>query len=345
MESGTPAAAVMRRMPPLLAGFIASVWLLTACSTGEGAQPLRTATADNPGPTLTANASGVAQRSTSAALAAKLSGVNDFLYQLQDLELEAVGASGYDLVIMDYSADGTGGAEYTASEIESLKNSPGGPKVLLAYMSIGEAEDYRFYWQERWVEAAPAWLGAVNPDWPGNYKVRYWDEAWQDIIFDYTTRLVDAGFDGAYLDIIDAYRYFQERGDESAAARMSAFVAAIGARARSLDPDFLIFPQNGPELAGLAPGYLDSVEGIGQEDLYFGYEEDGQATPSPVTAELEGHLDRFKDAGKLVLTIDYASSAGNVDESYRRARERGYVPFVTTRDLDTLTINAGHIPD
>jgi len=83
-------------------------------------------------------------------------------------------------------------------------------------------------------------------------------------------------------------------------------LAAIRAYARARDPDFLIVPQNAPELAGLAPAYLDSVDGIGQEDIYYGYNADDQATPPAVTAELEGYLDVFKAAGKPVLTIDYA---------------------------------------
>jgi cysteinyl-tRNA synthetase len=83
-------------------------------------------------------------------------------------------------------------------------------------MSIGEAEDYRYYWKPEWKRNPPAWLGKVNPDWPGCYKVHYWDKNWQDIIFgnnsSYLKRILDAGFDGAYLDIIDAFEYFEEGG-------------------------------------------------------------------------------------------------------------------------------------
>lgn len=274
-----------------------------------------------------------------------LSAVNDFLYQLQNLDLTAIDATAYDLVVMDYSADGTEAGEFSAAQISALKQSPGGEKIVLAYMSIGEAEDYRFYWQEAWEPGNPAWLDAANPDWPGNYKVRYWDPAWQAIILAYTDRLLDAGFDGAYLDIIDAYEYYAGQGRTTAAQEMAAFVAAIRAHARARDPDFLIFPQNAPELAALVPTYLASVDGIGQEDIYYGYDEDNVMTPPAVTAELESSLDAFKNAGKLVLTIDYATTPAHVDDAYAQAQARGYVPFVTVRDLDRLTINPGHEPD
>jgi cysteinyl-tRNA synthetase len=273
-----------------------------------------------------------------------LMAVNDFLYQLQNLDLVAIGDTAYDLVVMDYSAEGDDETAFTAAQISALRHSTGGEKIVLAYMSIGEAEDYRFYWQEGWEPGDPAWLDEENPDWPGNYKVHYWDPGWQAIIFAYTDRLLDAGFDGAYLDIIDAYEYYQEQ-EPTAAQDMADFVDAIRSYARSQDPDFYIFPQNAPELAWLLPAYLSSVDGIGQEDIYYGYYDDDEMTPPDVTAELEGYLDLFRDAGKLVLTVDYATTPAHVDDAYAKSQAKGYVPFVTVRDLDQLIINPGHVPD
>ena len=73
--------------------------------------------------------------------------VNDFLYQLQDLDLSAIGNTACDLIVMDYSAEGDEEGEFALAEIAALQDSPGGKEIVLAYMSIGEAEDYRFYWQ------------------------------------------------------------------------------------------------------------------------------------------------------------------------------------------------------
>lgn len=291
-----------------------------------------------------------------AAVPPGLSGVNDFLYQLQNLDLEAIGATAYDLVVMDYSADGGPDGEFSAAEIAALKNSPGGSKVVIAYMSIGEAETYRFYWGPAWDAdgdgvpdpGAPAWLDVENPDWPGNYKVRYWDSGWQAVVMQYTDRLLAAGFDGAYLDIIDAYEYYAEQGRTTAAQEMADFVAAVRAHARAVDPGFYIVPQNAPQLAALVPAYMEALDGIGQEDIYYGYEADNAPTPLTVTAELEGYLDLYVAAGKLVLTIDYADYRlvpDYVDDAYSRSRGRGYVPFCTVRALDELIVNPGHGPD
>jgi cysteinyl-tRNA synthetase len=187
-------------------------------------------------------------------------------------------------------------------------------------------------------------LDQENPDWTGNYKVHYWDPGWQTIVFSYTDRLLDAGFDGAYLDIIDAYEYYSGTRP-SAAQDMAGFVAAIRAHARARDPGFYLFPQNAPELADEISGYLDSVDGIGQEDIYYGYDDDDVMTPPATTAEMEGYLDLFKNAGKLVLTVDYATTPAHIDDAYAKSQAKGYIPFVTVRDLDQLIINAGHEPD
>ncbi|MDI6886423.1 MAG: endo alpha-1,4 polygalactosaminidase [archaeon] len=70
-------------------------------------------------------------------------------------------------------------------------------------------------WSFFWSSQQPSWLAAENPVWPGNYKVRYWDSAWQKIIYGSDDadldKILDAGFDGVYLDIIDAYEYFEQQ--------------------------------------------------------------------------------------------------------------------------------------
>ncbi|MFC1849847.1 endo alpha-1,4 polygalactosaminidase [candidate division CSSED10-310 bacterium] len=147
-----------------------------------------------------------------------LSDARNFLYLINPSSfpnkgsfLEALRETDYDVFIIDLFYDE---AALTAQELASLKiKANGGTRKVIAYMSIGEAESYRFYWQDEWNSNPPSWLAEENPDWPGNFKVRYWDPAWQSIIYgndgSYVKKILDAGFDGTYLDIIDAFEYFE----------------------------------------------------------------------------------------------------------------------------------------
>ncbi|MHA1277331.1 MAG: endo alpha-1,4 polygalactosaminidase [Candidatus Helarchaeota archaeon] len=147
-----------------------------------------------------------------------LSAAQNFLYLLdpsaypnKSAYLNALNATNYDVLIIDLFYEGQ---ELNATEVAQLQTKANGARrLVLAYMSIGEAEDYRYYWQTSWETNPPDWLAGENPNWPGNYKVRYWHMAWQNIIFgndqSYMKKILDAGFDGVYLDIVDAFEYFE----------------------------------------------------------------------------------------------------------------------------------------
>lgn len=148
-----------------------------------------------------------------------LSEVKNFLYLINPAGfnskadfIAAVAESNYDLIIMDLFA--ANNMAFTASEVEQLRiKQNGGSRLVVCYMSIGEAEEYRYYWNQAWTAEKPVWLDAENPDWAGNYKVKYWEPAWQQIIYgnddSYLSKILDAGFDGVYLDIVDGFEYYE----------------------------------------------------------------------------------------------------------------------------------------
>lgn len=127
--------------------------------------------------------------------------------------LDSLITTNYDILIIDLFFDKD--TQLSLEDVSSLKTkSTGGNRLVICYLSIGEAENYRYYWQPGWEFASPVWLDKANPNWPGNYKVRYWDSQWQAIIYgndnSYMKRIIDAGFDGVYLDIVDAFEYYSE---------------------------------------------------------------------------------------------------------------------------------------
>jgi cysteinyl-tRNA synthetase, unknown class len=134
--------------------------------------------------------------------------INSSAYTGKKEFLDAIRATNYDLVLIDLFFNEE---QLTVADITSLKlKATGGKRLVVCYMSIGEAEDYRYYWKD----LDKGLTGSVNPDWPGNYVVNYWEPAWKQIIFgndqSYTKRIIEAGFDGVYLDIIEAYESFEK---------------------------------------------------------------------------------------------------------------------------------------
>ena len=125
--------------------------------------------------------------------------------------LAALRASPADLLIIDLYY---GAAPLTRREVARLQEKPqGGRRLVLAYLSVGEAADYRPYWQKHWAAKRPDWLAQPNPAWPGSYRVKYWSRPWRRILYGsadaYLDEIINAGFDGAFLDVMDAWQTFQ----------------------------------------------------------------------------------------------------------------------------------------
>ena len=256
--------------------------------------------------------------------AAPLAAAKSWGYQLQGVDPAGIAASPYDVVVIDYSRDGSEGRSYSPGEIARMKVKPdGGRRTILCYLSVGEAESYRYYWSKRWSwmswggwrwfwklfgeRFVPSWLGPQNSEWKGNYGVRYWQPGWQDIIFEgedsYLGRIARAGFDGVYLDKIDEY-VDMARENPRSRPDMVAFVAKLAQKARSLSPGFLIVPQNGEELLRDA-GYRAVIDGLGKEDFLFGDPKDKVRNTPKLSADNEKDLKLLIADRKPVFAVEY----------------------------------------
>lgn len=69
---------------------------------------------------------------------------------------------------------------YKTIEELKIKNN-GGKRLVIGYLSIGEAEDYRFYWNKK----KPNWIVKENENWEG----KYWSPEWKSIIKKYQKKI------------------------------------------------------------------------------------------------------------------------------------------------------------
>lgn len=301
---------------------------------------------------------------------------SSWVYQLQHPKIKNLAKSGFSLAVIDYSSDGSDKNRFSKKQLQNLV---GNNLTPIAYISIGEAESYRFYWQKTWVEKkddnrltskAPKWLGHTNPDWKGNYKVRYWDADWRDnIIKPYLDKIIEQGFSGVYLDIIDGFEYWSDLDtyarkteirnandpvddEEDAAHRMIALVHWIAEYCRQQSPlgqDFLVFPQNGEGILAYDEdgSYLEAVSGIGVEDIwYMGKEK----LPRRTVSERLLFLKKFQNEGKRVLSVDYVdtgdrknrSNSKRIKSYFSKCRSLGFSCYAGRDDAELNSIN--HIP-
>ena len=292
---------------------------------------------------------------TAIAASGATAGPKSFAYVLQadafaKSKAAAVGrlaASGRDWIVLD--AVFSSGETWTRADLDAIRR-PSPERKVIAYISIGEAEDYRPYWRMEWgtkkklTAAAPAWLGAENPAWKGNYRVKYWHAGWQHLILASVEDAMSRGFDGVYLDIVDGFEAFEQEGGkfldnrvnpetgQSYRRDMVDWVRAVATRARAKSAGALVIPQNGSQLLAHAD-FLQAISAIGIEDLFT---EDNQLQPKSHTGEVLGHLKAIQAARKPVLVIEYPKSDARKDAVRRQAGDNGFTWLITDRPLKTL---------
>jgi cysteinyl-tRNA synthetase, unknown class len=265
--------------------------------------------------------------------------VKTWHFQLQRLDHAALARSAADMIVIDTDRGPDEGGPFTRAEIAQLRQRPGQrDRLVLAYLSIGEAEEYRTYWQASWRQTRPAWMLEENCRWPSNHLVRFWDEAWQDIIYrspsSYLDRILAAGFDGVYLDRVDVYwdirsKFPKARGD------MVQFVSALASRARSVQPDFIVIAQNAELLLSEAP-YRAVVDAIAKEDLLYGMKGTGVRNAASFVAWSTGQLRLLQQAPtpKPVFVVEYLRSATAIGDARRELDGLGFRHTFATRALD-----------
>ncbi len=129
-------------------------------------------------------------------------------YETREEWFAAMSKTNYDVLVTD--AFYKGNRPLSKDEIHHLKfKEMGARRLVLARMSVGYAEDERFYWQRDWQIGAPTWIHALGSDRPGQYVVEYWNPAWKAIIGRYFAGIMDLGFDGVVLDGVEAYRRWE----------------------------------------------------------------------------------------------------------------------------------------
>ena len=312
-----------------------------------------------------------------------LSGVSYWAYQIQNISaagaVDALAGSHYDMLVLeptrtDWSSDDK--LFDTKRMVQRLRNTKASDgvhrKLIIAYIDIGQAEDWRWYWtwSKEWAPGDPLpsdWPDYIlthDPDgWGGNYPVAYWDTRWKDIVIygknqdssphgNYNSvidEVIKDGFDGVYLDWVEGFENSaviakaQAEGKDPA-VEMINFIQEIRDYAVQRNPNFLIIQQNASALEDGHPGIFTTVDAIAQEGIWYEgvatddwNDPDGYDDPVPPswTSEYIGHLNNYLSNGVPVFNVEYALTKSA--DAYTKSNDKGYIPYCTRRSLGALT--------
>jgi cysteinyl-tRNA synthetase len=163
---------------------------------------------------------------------------------------------------------------------------------------------------------------------------------------------MDAGFDGIYMDWVEAY------GEQKVVAEahrqgvdpikaMVDFIAAIRQEVRRQHG--VVIAQNAGGLIDEDPRYAKLIDGVGFEDTWFrGDADEGWDSPKGGDIANDGsdedstagrlkQYQQYLKAGIVVLTIDYCVKPANAARVYAEAAKAGVIPLVTRVSLERLT--------
>jgi cysteinyl-tRNA synthetase len=309
--------------------------------------------------------------------------VTFWAYQLQAISREGavdtLANSHYDMLVLeptrtDWSSDDK--FFKTGEMVTRLKDTTGSDgehrKLIIAYLDIGEAEDWRWYWtwSTEWEEGDPRpadWPGYIlthDPDgWEGNYPVAYWHPKWKDIVIygknqdskpygNYNSvidEVIKDGFDGIYLDWVEAFENEAvisqaKKEGKNPAVEMITFIQEMRDYAAQRVPNFIIIQQNASALCAGHPELFSTIDAIAQEEVWY----DGEATddwndpdgyddrvPKSWTDEYIYYLKKYSAKGLPVFNCEYALKYAA--DAYSKSYKQGYIPYCSRRSLARLT--------
>jgi cysteinyl-tRNA synthetase, unknown class len=260
-------------------------------------------------------------------------------YHLDKIDIDSMRLNSADVVVMDHAQEG-GKAPLTQAQLAPMKTKVDGSKraAVISYISVGEAEDYRWYWQPAWSDPAkkPDWLGDSNCAWPDNYAVKYWHPGWKKLMFggpdSLVGRVIKAGFDGVYLDRVDMFDHYKDERP-TAEADMVDFVVELAAAARAMKPGFLIIAQNGEDLL-LHKRYRRVIDGLGKEDLLHGSGGTGVRNKGVDIAWSYERIQKLQADYKPIFAVEYLVTRESIADARGELRSLGLVPTFAHRNLD-----------
>ncbi|MEN6515868.1 MAG: endo alpha-1,4 polygalactosaminidase [Fervidobacterium sp.] len=268
----------------------------------------------------------------------------DWVLYTNGPNLDEIMNSNASLFIIDYSSDGTDKKAFTKTQIDNLRNSG---KTILAYLNVGAAENWRYYWKklDKGIILSPL------QGWQGEYYVKYWYDSWISIVKEYLGKIVNAGFDGVMFDWVNIYMSQTLQIDTKKSQRDLKYAMADTLRkVVSTYPNLKYAFVNGDDLLVEFPDLIKYVRYVVVESVFF-----SNLKSKVGTQEFENRiktLTTLTQQNVIVLSVEYIDNGNPLDKEnasrikdyIRMCKGYGFLYYIAKSNQKLDTINVPKIP-
>lgn len=217
-------------------------------------------------------------------------------------------------------------------DLKNLNNST----TLIAYVSLGEAEQYRAYWSR--IKKQP-WIIGENPNWPENFYVDVRNLEWKNILIkEVIPNIIAQGFHGIFMDTLDTAEMLEEDFQEQYQGAKKAMIKLVS-QIRTKYPDLIIISNNGFAILDEIASYLD---GALVEDVYMMIDFEKNIYKKVPHKERKSKerllIDLKKKYNLPIFTIDYVNQHDkkSIRWCLRLSKKQGFKPYAAEKNLNKI---------
>ncbi|KTT59088.1 PbsX family transcriptional regulator [Pseudomonas oryzihabitans] len=220
----------------------------------------------------------------------------------------------------------------SAADVHSLRQAGAEP---FAYLSIGEFAGDAAALKQAGLSAAAS--PVANKAW-GSQVMDLASPVWRRHLLERAAELAKAGYTGLFLDTLDSFQLVAKDQQETQRLALKSLLAEL----HRSQPSLKLFFNRGFEVQPELPGVAAAMA---VESIYAGWDA-GKKSYRPVSEQdrewLKPRIEAARSAGIPVIAIEYLPPARREEAKrlVKRLREEGYVPYITTPDLNTLGISS-----
>ncbi len=208
--------------------------------------------------------------------------------------------------------------------------------ILIGYVSLGEAEGYRSYWNA--IKDEP-WVLNENPNWKDNHYVDVRSTAWHTLLLEKVIPdIIASGFDGVELDTIDTSDFLASAFPEKYAGANEAMIELVR-KIHERFPKFLLIANNGFHIMEEIGPYLSGclVESVHQ--TYDFETRKFRNTPAEETTYKSRILQEIQTKFHLpIFSIEYVRSGNRkaAQKTLKRSRKLNFKTYFAQTELDQI---------